>query len=1097
VTITATGLALSPTSPTQYAIVGNRTISRSTDFTTGGDFFANTLNDELDQQTIFAQQNAEGIVRSLQAPQTDPTTINMILPRSTVRASKVLAFDSSGNPTATEFIGSNRGNWATSTIYYVRDIVKDTSNSNIYNCLTQHTSTGSQPISSNADVAKWSLLVDAAAAATSAAAAATSATAAASSASGASTSATNASNSASTASTQASNASTSATSASGSASTATTQATAAGTSATSAAASATSATASATTATTQATTATTQATNASTSATNAATSATTATTQATTATTAATTATTQATAASTSATNAATSASNASTSATAAAASATAAAASFDAFDDIYLGAKASNPTVDNDGNALTTGDQYFNTVSNELRVWNGSTWQAASTVGGTVASLSVTGNTTLGDGSADTLTINATVQPGMIISGTDNTNAALRITQLGTGNALLVEDSSNPDSTPFVIDATGAVAVGATTSAALTISGTPQLSQGGASATNSRNAFSRWDASATGFAMQFGKSRSGTVGTFGIVSSGDSAGQLQFFGDDGAAFVQLATIGANVDGTPGTNDMPGRLVFSTTADGASTVTERMRIDSAGDVGIGTTAPVTKLEVAGNNTTDFSSTASSISGTTLTIGGTVTGTVAVGSAVFAAGMQPYTRITAFGTGTGGAGTYTVNIYQTFASAAISGSATDSGTVIRITDTDTSQAAGQPTGGLQFYTSDASTPTAGVGAYVAAVAESNTPDTALVFGTRDNSGGGIDANERMRIDSSGNVGIGTSSPAYPLQVSTASETNIAITGGTSSETNIFFGDSGSAVIGRITYNNNGDYMRFYVNAAERMRIDSSGNAGIGNTTPSSYNAVADNLVIGTSGSNGLTIVSGTANDGSIHFADGTSGADTDRGQIFYSHAGNYMVFGTDATERMRINSSGNLLVGTTSSTVGGQTPKLGVVGTNNATIAVDCTASSGASGIHIRRSVSGTGEVMTFDSLTTRVGSISITGSATAYNTSSDYRLKENITPMTGALAKVALLKPVTYKWKVDGSNGEGFIAHELAEVVEGCVTGEKDAVDADGNPKYQGIDTSFLVATLTAAIQELKTMNDTQAETINALTARITALENA
>jgi len=74
--------------------------------------------------------------------------------------------------------------------------------------------------------------------------------------------------------------------------------------------------------------------------------------------------------------------------------------------------------------------------------------------------------------------------------------------------------------------------------------------------------------------------------------------------------------------------------------------------------------------------------------------------------------------------------------------------------------------------------------------------------------------------------------------------------------------------------------------------------------------------------------------------------------------------------------------------------------------------------------------------------------------------------------MTGALAKVALLKPVTYKWNCDGSDSQGFIAHELAEVVPDCVSGEKDAVDADGNPKYQGIDTSFLVATLTSAIQE-------------------------
>jgi hypothetical protein len=98
--------------------------------------------------------------------------------------------------------------------------------------------------------------------------------------------------------------------------------------------------------------------------------------------------------------------------------------------------------------------------------------------------------------------------------------------------------------------------------------------------------------------------------------------------------------------------------------------------------------------------------------------------------------------------------------------------------------------------------------------------------------------------------------------------------------------------------------------------------------------------------------------------------------------------------------------------------------------------------------------------------------------------------------MTGALAKVAQLKPVTYKWNIDDEDGEGFIAHELAEVCPLAVNGEKDAVDADGNPQYQGVDTSFLVATLTAAIQELKALTDTQASTITALTARITALEN-
>jgi hypothetical protein len=101
-----------------------------------------------------------------------------------------------------------------------------------------------------------------------------------------------------------------------------------------------------------------------------------------------------------------------------------------------------------------------------------------------------------------------------------------------------------------------------------------------------------------------------------------------------------------------------------------------------------------------------------------------------------------------------------------------------------------------------------------------------------------------------------------------------------------------------------------------------------------------------------------------------------------------------------------------------------------------------------------------------------VGQVQVTNVATAYLTTSDYRLKNSVAPMTNALAKVAKLKPVTYKWGVDGSDGEGFIAHELAEVCPQAVSGEKDAVDENGNPKHQSIDTSFLVATLTAAIQE-------------------------
>ena len=169
------------------------------------------------------------------------------------------------------------------------------------------------------------------------------------------------------------------------------------------------------------------------------------------------------------------------------------------------------------------------------------------------------------------------------VISGTDNTNAMLRITQLGTGNALLVEDSANPDSTPFVIDASGKVVIGNTTTLPSPVAYPLQVVGSGSMGMT----LSRFDANSTAPIAAFAKSRSATIGTFGtIVNSGDALGDLRFYGDDGVTAIEAARISAQVDGTPGTNDMPGRLVFSTTADGASTVTERMRIDSVGNVGI-------------------------------------------------------------------------------------------------------------------------------------------------------------------------------------------------------------------------------------------------------------------------------------------------------------------------------------------------------------------------------------------------------------------------------------------------------------------------------------------------------------------------------
>ena len=207
-------------------------------------------------------------------------------------------------------------------------------------------------------------------------------------------------------------------------------------------------------------------------------------------------------------------------------------------------------------------------------------------TAGRAVSALSLTSTTTLGVTGTSTLSGNA------IISVTDNTNAALRITQLGSGNALLVEDSTNPDATPFVIDTVGRVVVG-TTAAQIMAGTTPaiQLHAGGGSALQAlvswgTNGANRGD-------LQFLRSASGVVGTNGAVASGFDLGALNFYGDDGAAFIQAAQILAEVDGTPGTNDMPGRLVFSTTADGASSPTERMRINSSGTVSLASTTEQT------------------------------------------------------------------------------------------------------------------------------------------------------------------------------------------------------------------------------------------------------------------------------------------------------------------------------------------------------------------------------------------------------------------------------------------------------------------------------------------------------------------------
>jgi hypothetical protein len=269
----------------------------------------------------------------------------------------------------------------------------------------------------------------------------------------------------------------------------------------------------------------------------------------------------------------------------------------------------------------------------------------------------------------------------------------------------------------------------------------------------------------------------------------------------------------------------------------------------------------------------------------------------------------------------------------------------------------------------------------------------------------------------------------------------------------------------------------------IGASEAARIDSSGNVGIGTTAPLSRLDVratgSDHQLrvqnTGTSASDDAIIQISTSSTGTTSTISGFYFGDADdssSGQLRYNHTNDSMAFYTSTAERMRISSGGELSIGKTVNTATGAGLVLDDAGL-----------------IRITRDGTTSSTQMQFNNNGgTQVGTITTSGSATAYNTSSDYRLKENVQPMQNALATVAALKPCTYTWKADGSEGQGFIAHELQAVVPDCVTGEKDAVDADGKPQYQGVDTSFLVGILTKAIQEQQSL-------ITDLQTRLTALE--
>ena len=341
-------------------------------------------------------------------------------------------------------------------------------------------------------------------------------------------------------------------------------------------------------------------------------------------------------------------------------------------------------------------------------------------------------------------------------------------------------------------------------------------------------------------------------------------------------------------------------------------------------------------------------------------------------------------------------------------------------------------------------------------------------------------------QKMVILNNGNVGIGTTSPGRGLTIDRSNEyAAIEIIKNNTGNQIAYLGtgSSGTTDNGILQLKHGGtNIVQLYTTGDSYFN---GGNVGIGVTGPGTKLDIAVapsapwmKLINEDEPAFNLTTYNNGTNNGSTVYAfkHGLYYGSTENAAIaFYrgpSSVGGFMAFTTDnGTERMRITSAGTLLINKTTNVANQNGWDLSAAGFMTGT----CNFSSTNEMIVLnQRDGLGTTKVDFRNGQVSR-GNITWTSSATSFNTSSDYRLKENVVEMTGALDRVSQLKPSRFNFIADSNTTvDGFLAHEVQEIVPEAITGEKDAIDKDGNPDYQGIDQSKLVPLLVAAIQELK-----------------------